>query len=405
MPHHQHRQSRTSKQQISDTGTSKSPSSLAVSDINEAQISSNPEMLLQLQGVIGNQAIQRLLDQQQSIPSIQRQEGHNEGCGCPICAGQLQRMDEHEEDIQAKRIVQRADEHEEDIQAKRIVQRDDEEEPKPSISQRLDQLSKKNLKKKLDTIVAEYGAITLADIKKVIEDASQGQRDKVWKNEKLMAKLKAKMSENDYLTMLPALRMFKKGKTAEDKKSHTRADKADKYIRKYLGDYAGEAVKRGASVEGQVAVVDGDDWAKAYDNEFGNDGEEDITNAFVDDAGLIWIHKNRGNAGTIIHEGVHKYSTGDFLTAVGFNFNEGITEYFTRLICDKLKYKRGNYESNYKFSKKFVEYLGEEKVAAAYFDGAVDELKKAFADKEKDWDTLVGHVKDKKWSDAKGMLS
>lgn len=407
MPHKQTQKSHTSKPQKTDTtqsNQSKLPSSMALSEIASGQIPSNPETILQLQRMIGNHAVQRLLGQQSNNVIVQRQESHNKGCGCAVCSGQIQRVDEHEEDIQAKRI-QRVDEHEEDIQAKRIVQRDGEDAPKPSLEERLEALKKKKLKKKLQTVTAEYDAITMAAIKQPIEDASQSQRNAVWKNKKLMASLESKMSDTDYLNLLPALRMFKKGKTAEDRKSHTSADKADKFIRKYLEDYVGDAAERGASVEGQVAVVDGADWAKAYANEFGDDGMEERTNAFVSQSGLIWIHKNRGNAGTVIHEGIHKYSTGAFNGEVGFNFNEGITEYFTRVICAKLKYKRGNYEANYKFSKAFVDYMGEEMVAKAYFDGDIDTLKDKFAEKEKDWDTLKQHTQAKEWADAKAMLS
>jgi hypothetical protein len=268
------------------------------------------------------------------------------------------------------------------------------------------QASKAPLTRILTVAFADYTP-TLADLKPYIDAAKQDERDAAWGSASLMATAKSKLSNDDYLALLPALRMFKKGTTAEDNKSHTKADDADKYIRDQLAAYVTEAVKAGRQVAGQVAVVDGKDWEAAYDREFGNDGEEASTNAFVDRKGIIWIHKDRGNAGTAIHEGVHKYAPDTLLTDAGFNFNEGITEYFTRKICSGLKnpIARGNYESNYLFAKKFVEVAGEQTVASAYFDGKLADLKKVIADKGLNWTTIVTKVKQDKWAEAVTALS
>jgi hypothetical protein len=422
MPQHARLKPQNSaKPQVKRTLTPQAETASAVPQIEL----SNPHTVVELQRYIGNKGVQRLLADQSAnlgttLPQIQREADHTQGCGCPACSGRIQRSDdehdediaakrivqrtdEHDEDIAAKRIVQRMDEHESDIQAKRLIQREGEEATPKTVTERLAELSKKNLKRKFKTVFSEFDNIALSDLKPEIEAADASERKRVWKDGKLLSTMESKMSESDYLDLLPALGMFKKGRTAEDRKSHTSADKADKYIRKYLGDYVKEAAERGASVEGQVAVVDGSDWDKAYEAEFGDDGEQDSTNAFVDQAGRIWVHKNRGNAGTIIHEGVHKYAKDDFLSTVGFNFNEGITEYFTRKICDSLKYKRGNYQSNWKFATDFVGYLGEAEVAKAYFDGAVDDLKTSFTDKGKDWDVLIAHVKAEEWTEAKAL--
>ena len=254
--------------------------------------------------------------------------------------------------------------------------------------------------------IAHWSTVSLSDLKPSINDAPKDQKDIVWNDGELMGKLKTKLGNDEYLNMQPLLGVFKEGTTAEDNKSHTRADKADEYIRQHLAPFVGEAVKAGRKVEGMVAVVDGTEWADAYFREFGDDGEEDTTNAFVEHVSRnIWIHKNRGNAGTIIHEGVHKYTVAGFIQEVGFQFNEGVTEYFTRKVTDALNYRRGNYESNYQFSKKFVEYMGEDMVAKAYFDGDVATLKKKFRKKGKSWTTLKTKVKNKQWGAAAALLT
>lgn len=392
--------------------------------------------------------IQRADEHEEDIQAkrIQR-DSHGKGCRCAGCSGGA------DVDIQAMRI-QRADEHEEDIQAK-LIQRDDgpEEAPAPVQSAKtlvetikdliaqagdaikavkdflitswnsaikspeamaeiaktltvsdflaVGNLAGTTLKKQLTLAVTHWENVTLNSLKPSISNAPKDQKEEVWKDGELMGKLKLKLGNDSYLDMQPLLGVFKEGTTSEDNKSHTRADKADEYIRQYLAPQVEEAVKAGRKVEGMVAVVDGTEWADAYKREFGDDGEEDTTNAFVEYTSRnIWIHKNRGNAGTIIHEGVHKYTVPAFKTEVGFQFNEGITEYFTRKVTDALNYRRRNYQSNYLFAKEFVSYVGEDKVAKAYFDGAVDELKEAYTDKGKSWATLKTKVKDKAWSDA-----
>nr|MCU0514954.1 hypothetical protein [Anaerolineae bacterium] len=325
---------------------------------------------------------------------IQR-DSHEKGCRCTECSRValkrevIRRVDEHEEDIQALReaplTIRRVDEHEEDIQAMRIQRigggnkavKEKPKTPKQLVDEAtldtpdkikallqtdtlkmirskeamkalagkivvksfvtaLMEIGGTTLKQKLQRAFNIWATVTLDDVKAVIEAAPQDQRDEVWQRKKLMKKAHSVMSRDDYLNMLPVLRVFKKGKTAEDGKAHTSASKADEHIRNYLADYTGEAVKAGRQVAGQVSVVDGKDWEEAYDREFGDDGQEDTTNAFVDQQGLIWVHKKRGNAGTVIHEGVHKYANGVFLSEVGFNFNEGVTEYFTRKITKQL---------------------------------------------------------------------
>lgn len=424
----------------------------------DAEITAPQNGLFHLQRTIGNRATQAMLQgstvqRRIEAAKIQR-DAHAKGCSCASCSrlslkrNLIQRVDEHEEDIQAKRdLIQRVDEHEEDIQAMRLIQRAGE---KKTSKQKVEEatlatvddikallatdhkkimlnnsamklLASKvsvkdfmaavkdiegiTLKKELKAAFKYWSNVTLSDIQPNIEAASQDERTLAWKSSLLLKAAKKNMGTDPYLDMLPLLGMFKKGVTAEDKKSHTRADKADQHIRKYLSAYVGDAVKAGKKVEGQVAVVDGKDWKDAYDREFGNDGLEDSTNAFVDKKGLIWVHKRRGNAGTIIHEGVHKYATDDFLSEVGFNFNEGITEYFTRKITKELKYDRGNYQNNFEFSEKFATYVGEAKLAKGYFDGSWVPVKDEFESKsKKSWADLKAKVKSEDWGAAEGML-
>lgn len=244
---------------------------------------------------------------------------------------------------------------------------------------------------------------TFAQLKGFLDGLTQDQRETISGDSTIMATTKSKLSAPDYLNFLLAVRLKKSGTVA-----HKSASEADTLITTKLSAYTAGAVKAGRKVSGQVAVLDGDDWKMAYEREFGDDGEEDTTNAFVDnEADRIFIHKDRGNPGTIIHEGMHKYAPNDLINAIGSDFNEGITEYFTRLICDSLTppVVRTNYASNYAFAKKFVDLMGEATVAAANFDGKVEDLKKKYTDSGRDWAVLIAHTKAEEWSKATADLA
>lgn len=266
------------------------------------------------------------------------------------------------------------------------------------------------LKDVLDGAAAGWKPVPFAAVKPAIDKADKKAKDAAWADEKLLGRCRASMDDNEYLDLLPALGMVKTGVTEEDGKSHTPADKADEYIRAQLATYVAGAVKAGKQVAGQIAVVDGADWDLAYEKEFGDDGEQDVTNAFVDHwgSGRIWLHKERGNAGTAIHEGMHKYSTASLINQ-SQPLNEGVTEYFTRKVCNNLtpKVVRGNYQSNFEVSKTLVDLVGESVVAKAYFDGDVAGLKKAVLSAgvtAANWKAFLSKTETNEWADADELL-
>ena len=234
-------------------------------------------------------------------------------------------------------------------------------------------------------------------------------RNAVMADADLMKLAKDKMPAQGYISFLTALQMIAPGTTPSGV-PHTSATKADELIRAKLGDYVKKAVKAGKKVEGSVAVVKGDDWTLAYEAEFGKgDADEPNVNAFVDKKDRIIIHAERGNPGTTIHEGVHKYAPNNVLDTWGFEFNEGVTEYFTRQITDAMDppVARTNYQSNFDVMKKLVGVVTEEKLAKAYFEGALSDLKSTWrgaGKTNKQWNDLVKAVKQKKWTDAEALL-
>lgn len=205
------------------------------------------------------------------------------------------------------------------------------------------------------------------------------------------------------------------GKVAKGKVPHSTAQDADAAIQKHLAKYVKSAVKEGRKIEGKVAVVGDVDWDKAGENHYGKSKwhttrpgtkslYRDSINGFVDGAGRVWIHKDRGDAGTMIHEAIHKYSD-PALIAKSQPLNEGVTEFFTRKVCDAAGINilaRKVYEPNRKCVANLAKLVGENKVASAYFDGKVDQLKKEFVAKksQSDWTSFIAATKINDWQTA-----
>lgn len=257
---------------------------------------------------------------------------------------------------------------------------------------------------------------SLNEIKKLLHQTTDEQRKPIWSDAPLMSKARKAVGEVDFMALVAVLGMTYSGTVP-----HKTGAEADKLIREKLGKYVAEAVKAGVTVEGQVAVLDDATWKKVYKTQFPTDtpDEEQETNAFV--AGKqpsrpIILHKDRGNPGTTIHEGLHKYSN-TALRDLNTGINEGVTEYFTRLVTKPLKIDRDNYDDNYILAKKLCTLVGgQDKLAAVYFSGQVADLKKAFIDLRKNtkleadsvaeasWDEFLDHIDDDEWSDAEDML-
>jgi hypothetical protein len=91
---------------------------------------------------------------------------------------------------------------------------------------------------------------------------------------------------------------------------------------------------------------------------------------------------------------------------VGHHAKEGSTEYFTRMIVAGQKIDRtASYASELKSVQKLVTVTTKETLAAAYFQGKVDDLEKAVEGKGKGtFAKWVGFMNGEKYSDADALL-
>ena len=190
---------------------------------------------------------------------------------------------------------------------------------------------------------------------------------------------------------------------------------ADDLIRQALPEeYLREAVGDGRQAEGTLAIVDDVNFRIAWEaHAAGTSRDPDrwqTLNGFVDDEGRQWVRVASANAGTPIHEAVHNYSEEALKDDVAQPLNEGVTEYFSRQVIPSLddptttvdegqqilRDRTNIYSQNTTFVDNLVAVVGEDVVAAAYFDGDIDGLRDAYIEATnrpaEDWDTMIDEI-------------
>jgi hypothetical protein len=271
----------------------------------------------------------------------------------------------------------------------------------------------------------------IAQLQPIIKAATAEQRKQAAGDRAFLGRAKAALDEETYLELLPMLGVNEKPTTAglsDFGSAHTSGPDADKAIRAHLQQYVAEAVKAGRKVEGEVSVVGDEDFQMAFDRQwvraagqtFPGQTAKEVCNAFVDvnlPKRHIWVHRDMGNTGTVIHEGMHKYAN-DLLRDEQIamcnrlkiahggtsRLDEGTTEYFTRIVLRQLGMRqRDNYENEFKVASKLAGIVGERVLAAAYYDGKFDALQRAVGLR---WDEFAEKLegKDWKWLKTNGFM-
>lgn len=305
--------------------------------------------------------------------------------------------------------------------------------------------------KRFKTIVEEGGAPgdpavarqRMVDLRAMLKSFKAEDRAKISQDKDLMAKGRTYVGPKEYISLLAAVGMYTPKSTKDGKKQnmHMTGAEADVFIRENMGaiphlkPYLDEAVKAGKQGEGFIATLDQSDWNLVYAEEFPDEaiGSEDetSTNAFAstknkDEPAIL--HSDRGTRSTAIHESMHRYASDAINDTWGFDFNEGVTEYFTRLLTDKNGEpaskggpSRSNYQSNFAFVSKLIKILGsstksrEVALAEMNFRGKTDVLKTKFMAAlkkakttgkaaEDAWDRLNEALEDGEWADALAEL-
>ena len=128
-------------------------------------------------------------------------------------------------------------------------------------------------------------------------------------------------------------------------------------------------------------------------------------NAFRDGS-EIHVHESRGTPSTTVHESLHLFADA-YRDKMDYNANEGTTEYFTKKLCAEIKLPRGShYAKQLAPVEKLIRTVGEDVVAAAYFQDKLAELETAL-DTKKEAGTFakwLAAMKASKFADADALL-
>ena len=168
------------------------------------------------------------------------------------------------------------------------------------------------------------------------------------------------------------------------KVAHTPAAKvpallaADPLIAPYVGTGGGKALKVKVLTRPQLATA-----YIAYAKKQGIPESQaridaGLTAAFTNlETGQIYLDRERGDPGTIVHEALHLRSSKAFVQGVHKKVNEGTTELFTRRICEKAGIERtqDEYVPFMDAVEKLVSKSSLVALALAYFRNDTSQLK------------------------------
>jgi hypothetical protein len=255
----------------------------------------------------------------------------------------------------------------------------------------------------------------------------------------LMKKTTAYVGRSQLIRLLAALGMYATttGADGAEVAWHMTGPEVDTFIEAamnrfpHLQPYIAAANKDGRRATGNLVVVDDFYWKELYKQHLPSEpiGSDDElrTNAFivVRDDDVIVLKNDRGPRSTAIHETMHLYSNDNVFQSFGRSFDEGVTEFFTRLLADRdgnpasLGGKaRDHYETNWRFVDLIMPLLGNTRneqeigLAEMYFAGKTNLLYAGFTEKARRdasmspenidaaWLRLISAIRDSKWMDA-----
>ena len=209
-------------------------------------------------------------------------------------------------------------------------------------------------------------------LKYYIDKASVTERRAAGQDARLLDLLLERVAgRTDFPKVAIDLRVLDRGDVA-----HYTPEAADTIIRNVLREWIPNVVIGNQSITGKAAVLRGGAWEATLRSYLaGKVPESTISdtieqaNAFTAPDGFVFISGDRGNAGTMIHEGIHFYAPDDFLRKYGEPLNEGVTEYLARKITRPLGIQRTQYKEEFIKAKQFIGAAGEQAVIDAYFKG------------------------------------
>ncbi len=163
--------------------------------------------------------------------------------------------------------------------------------------------------------------------------------------------------------------------------AHLNPADVDAAIRTVLGRMVERPVARGVTLAGNTVILKDFAFGKIKAKYTGSIPGGGTVNAFTEE-GIVCMRASGGEPSTMIHEGIHLYAEGSFRKTFGDNFDEGVTEYFARIVVTNASRRpalpaavrtlqpRTSYADELAIANVFIARLGEAAFADAYFNGS-----------------------------------
>jgi hypothetical protein len=235
--------------------------------------------------------------------------------------------------------------------------------------------------------VSEVEGIRRMDSLRIrLQEFTEHELAEIRASRELMRQARAFVGWPEYAAFLGAIGMYAtmKGSGGADVALHMTGPEVDMFIRSAMGSmshlkgYFDEAIEQGCMARGYLAVVDACDWMLVIaieEPELLDTVEEHSVHAVM----IPWhrdrpciLRSDRGTRSTAIHECLHRFINLSVEQIWGTSFDEGVTEYFTRLLTDRDGNpassnpgvsSRTNYQKNWEFVRDILPLLGADKIA------------------------------------------
>jgi hypothetical protein len=291
---------------------------------------------------------------------------------------------------------------------------------------------------------ARVGAQRMIGIRALLSTMTPEQKQEISQDADLISAAEVFVGPPEYISLLCAVGMYTKPTSGNgvDYSLHMTACGVDRFIvdaiatkdLAHLRPYLQAAFRAGRNCAGYFAVVGDADWAKVYPEAFDDPvgGNAELRTYGFISAGhrdrVIILKNDRGTRSVAVHEAMHRFAREELFEVWGTGFNEGVTEYFTRLLTDR----DGNpahlggppntsYQENWQFVCDLLPLLGhnlvtqQKALAQVYFIGNVRMLWKKFYEAciamnvgpvaaDERWDRFDAAISDARWRDAKDAM-
>lgn len=221
----------------------------------------------------------------------------------------------------------------------------------------------------------------IADFYEALDELDPETQAEIYNDEDVLDALRDSLDSDDYLDLLIAL------ETDHSDGDLPSGAEADQFIRDaFPEEWLEGPIADGVQAEGNVAIINDEDY-EAVCEHFNKETCTSRGLAEKAKPNRKFVHEERGNAGTVIHEALHTYNNGNDISNASVGLSEGMTEYFTIQVLETLPdgeavigERATTYADVTGVVGVLVDLIGEDAVADAYFNDDLEGLEDAYID-------------------------